>query len=272
MTKVNRIEEYLYRFINNNIWEFDSFYRSTSEQRHYGIYKFENGSLILDFIGDLHNNIYEYLNFERLIPDRFTTPEELIQYLRNFRAYIISKNNLFDEDNIDVYTSYIISHTVMLKNKIIQAIDYCFQIYDLEDENILLYQQLRYHLIKDDVGSFINDLKSIFSSVSYAIARESEGYYHANVYLILKLLGFEILPEDTTNIGRIDSVIKFSNTIYILEFKFSESNDDSQAALDQIIEKEYASKYRLENKPIFGLGISFNEKIRNIGNYKIQKL
>lgn len=272
MTKINRIEEYLYNFITNNIWELDLFYRTTSQQKVNGIYKLKNGSLILDFIGDLHGNIYEYLNFKRLIPDRFTTPEELVQFLNNLKNHIISKKSLFDEDNINEETSYIITHTVMYKNKIIKAIDYCFQIYDLEDENILLYQQLRYHLIKDDVPSFIENLKSIFSSVSYAIARESEGYYHANVYLILKLLGFEIIPEDTTNIGRIDSVIKFSSNIYILEFKFSQSDDDSQTALDQILEKDYASKYRLENKPIYGLGISFNENIRNIRNYKIQKL
>lgn len=272
MTKIKRIEDYLYSFINNNIWEFDSFYRSTSEQRNYGIYKLENGSSILDFLGDLHYNIYEYLNFTRLIPDRFTTPEDLLQYLDSLKNYILKKNYLFSEDNINVDTNYIISHSVMYKNKILKAIDYCFQIYDLEDENILLYQQLRFHLIKEDVTSFINDLKSIFSSVSYAIAKETEGYYHANVYLILKLLGFDIISEETTNIGRIDSVIKFSNKIYILEFKFSEGDNDSEIAFNQIIEKDYASKYKIENKSIFGLGISFNQNIRNIRNYKFGEL
>lgn len=272
MTKLNRIENYLNDFFENNIYDFDMFYRTTYEQRQQGIYKLENGSIILDFLNDVHSNIEDKLKYPNLVPHRFTTPDDLLCYLSSLKKYIVNKSYLLKENEIDENTNYIITYFVEYKNKIIKAIDYIFEIYDLEDENILLYQQLRYHLIKEDIPSFINDLKSIFSSVSYAIMRESEGYYHANVYLILKLLGFDIVPEDTTNIGRIDSVIKFSNKIYILEFKFSASNDDSQDGLDQIIEKDYASKYRLENKPIFGLGISFNENIRNIRSYKFQKL
>lgn len=272
MTKLNRIENYLYDFFENNIYDFDLFFRTTYEQRREGIYKLENGSEILDFLNNVHSNIENKLKYPKLVPHRFTTPEDLLQYLNNLKTYIENKIYLFKETEIDKNTNYIITHFIEYKNKIIKAINYTFEIYDLEDENILLYQQLRYHLIKNDIPSFIDNLKSIFSSVSYAIARESEGYYHANVYLILKLLGFEIIAEDTTNIGRIDCVIKFSNKIHILEFKFSESDDDSQTALDQILEKDYASKYRLENKPIFGLGICFNENIRNIRSYKNQKL
>ncbi|GEC79698.1 PD-(D/E)XK nuclease domain-containing protein [Flavobacterium aquatile] len=272
MTRLNRIETYLNDFLENNIFELDLFYRTTQEQRQWGIYKLENGAEILDFLNSVNSNIEEHLKYPSLVPNRFTTPDELLTFLKNFKEYIEKNSYLLNENEINEKTSYIIRDFIEFKNKIIKAIDYTFEIYDLEDENILLYQQLRYHLIKENVHLFVEDLKSIFSSVSYAIAKESEGYYHANVYLILKLLGFEIIPEDTTNIGRIDCVIRFSNKIYILEFKFSLDSDDSQEALDQIIEKEYASKYKLEKKPIFALGISFNQNIRNIKNYKFQKL
>lgn len=272
MTKIKRIETYLNDFFENNIIEFDLFCQSTNDQRQEGIYKLDNGSNILDFLNQVHGNISEKLRCNTLIPHRFTTPDELLYYLKSFRDYIASRSYLLNEAEINENTSYIIKYFVEYKNKIIKAIDYAFEIYDLEDENILLYQQLRYHLIKEKVPAFIQDLKSIFSSVSYAIVRETEGYYHANVYLILKLLGFEIIPEDTTNIGRIDSVIRFSNKIYIVEFKFSVDIDESQIAFDQIVQKDYASKYRLEQKEIFGLGISFNENIRNIRNYKCEKL
>lgn len=272
MTKLERIENYLHDFFEHNIFEFDHFYETTYAQRREGIYKLQNGDRIMNFLDDLHGNISERLNFHRLVPHRFTTPADLLSFLNAFKHEIIRKSVVLRENEINEDTSYIIIEAVTYKNKIIKAIDYVFELYDLEDEKLLLYQKLRYHLIAEDVPNFISDLKSIFSSVSYAIARESEGYYHANVYLILRLLGFEIIPEDTTNIGRIDSVIVFSNKIYILEFKFSADNDDSAAAFDQIIEKDYASKYRLENKPIFGLGISFNENLRNIRAYKVERL
>lgn len=74
----------------------------------------------------------------------------------------------------------------------VAAFEYAIEIYDLEDENVLLYQQLRYRLIKHDISGFINDLSSIFANVSYEIIKKTEGYFHANVILILKLLGFKI--------------------------------------------------------------------------------
>jgi hypothetical protein len=272
MTKIERIENYLFDFLKENIYEFDMFYRTTVEQKNEGIYRLDNGGQILDFLNNVHSNISEHLSSKKLIPNRFTTPDDLLIFLQNFKNFIIENSILLDEDNVNENTSYIITHFIAYKNKIIKAIDYSFEIYDLEDEKMLIYQQLRYHLIKEDIELFIQNLKSIFSSVSYEIAKESEGYYHANVFLILKLLGFEIIPEDTTNIGRIDAVIKLSNKIYILEFKFSKNKDDSEEAYNQIIEKDYASKYLLENKPIYALGISFNEKIRNIKNYKFEQL
>ncbi|WP_111309768.1 PD-(D/E)XK nuclease domain-containing protein [Confluentibacter sediminis] len=272
MNKIERVEKYLFDFFENNIHDFDLFYRTTNEQRNEGIYRLENGNEILDFLFNVHSNIYENLKFKKLIPSRFTTPNDLLVFLRNFKKYIENNSFLLDEENVNGRTSYVITHFIEYKNKIIKAIDYSFEIYDLQDENMLIYQQLRHHLITENIELFIQNLKSIFSSVSYEIAKQSEGYFHANVFLILKLLGFDIIPEDTTNIGRIDAVIKLSNRIYILEFKFSKDTDDSDKAYNQIIENEYASKYLLENKPIYALGISFNEKVRNIRNYKFEKL
>lgn len=272
MTKIKRIEKYLNDFLEYNIHELDLFYSSTYKQRHYGIYRLENGTEILDFLNNINSNIEEKLKFPNLVPHRFATPEDLLHFLQRLKTYIENNSYLLKENEVDEDTSYIITHFIDFKTKIVNAINYAFELYDLEDENILLYQRLRHHLIKEDIPQFIKDLKSIFSSVSYAIAHESEGYYHANTYLILKLLGFEILPEETTNIGRIDCVIKFSNKIYILEFKFSKNSDESESAFNQIVSKDYASKYRLEDKPIFALGISFSENVRNINNYKFEKI
>ncbi|WP_394337796.1 PD-(D/E)XK nuclease domain-containing protein [Chryseobacterium piscium] len=99
--------------------------------------------------------------------------------------------------------------------------------------------------------------------------RESEVYYHANVFLILKLLGFEIVTEESTNIERIDADINFNIEIFIVKFKFPDDFDDSQHALDQILTKDYAVIDRIDNVDIYGLGVSFNSKIRNIRNYKL---
>lgn len=273
MTKIERVENYLNDFFTYNFYDFKDFYRTTYDQRNEGVYRLEKGAEIMDYINHIQSNVEENLDFPKLVPHRFATPEKLLFYLNALNKFVLHEGKFIDEmfkenENCD----YILSHIFRYKDNLSSAIQYAVRLYDLEDENYLLYQRLRFHLINTDIDSFILDLKSIFSNVSYAIARESEGYYHANVFLILKLLGFDIVPEETTNIGRIDAVIRFSDKIYIIEFKFSEGTDDSDEAFEQIINKEYASKYRIEGVKIFGIGISFNSTIRNIRQYKFEEI
>ncbi|AZA53764.1 PD-(D/E)XK nuclease domain-containing protein [Chryseobacterium sp. G0201] len=268
MTKIERVEQYLHEFFTYNIFELNDFYRAVYDQRDVGIYLLPKGNEILDFLINIYLNIEENLNFERLIPHRFATPQNLLYYLQRFIDDINNDRHLVDTLYDGEDTDWIISYFTSYIEKILSAFEYAIEIYDLEDENVLLYQQLRYHLINHDIENFIADLKSVFANVSYEIVKQTEGYYHANVFLILKLLGFNIVPEESTNIGRIDAVIRFSRKIYIMEFKFSEDSDDSQEALNQIIDKDYAAKYRIDNLNIYEIGISFNSKIRNIRTYK----
>ena len=52
-----------------------------------------------------------------------------------------------------------------------------------------------------------------------------------------------------------DAVVQTPTHVYIIEFKL---NQDAEIALAQIVEKQYAEKYRLSQKKIIGLGISFD--------------
>jgi hypothetical protein len=274
MTKTNRIEEYLKVFFEENITDFNLFVTTTERDRKMGIYSLRNGSAILQYLININQQIETNLKSDngKLVPNKSVTPKDLLSDLLSFKKSIEDNRSLLTvEINKD---SDIIIASVSFIDRIIKAIDYCFEIYDLEDENILLYQKLRFHLINEDHKSFIKDLKSILASVAYPIKQQTEGFHHANVYLILKLLGFEIDAEVNTNIGRIDAVIHFSKIIYILEFKFSKNKDDSSAALKQITFKDYPARFKLEKKKIIGLGISFNEdsKTKNIIKYKHKEL
>ena len=75
-----------------------------------------------------------------------------------------------------------------------------------------------------------------------------------------------------TNNGRIDAVIRFSDKIYILEFKFNDNQDLSDEALQQIKDKEYALKFTIEKKDIIGIGVSFGKDKKNINGFKTEKL
>ena len=85
----------------------------------------------------------------------------------------------------------------------------------------------------------------------------------------------EIIPEDVTNIGRIDLTLKIGDNIYIFEFKMK----DNQNPLQQIREKNYYVKYQGEQnqqtnqqKNIYLVGVEFDEEERNIASFEWEKI
>ncbi|NPA55291.1 MAG: hypothetical protein GXO40_02910, partial [Epsilonproteobacteria bacterium] len=92
-------------------------------------------------------------------------------------------------------------------------------------------------------------------------------YYASVVYAYLASLGFDIIPEDVTNKGRIDITLKTPNYIYIIEFKAGDKD-----ALSQIKENKYYEKYLNENKEIYLIGINFDEEKRNISKFEWEQI
>lgn len=125
--------------------------------------------------------------------------------------------------------------------------------------------KMKQYLIDGDIDSFFKDIISIFASFSYNM-KITEGYFHSNIHTILKMLGFNIVSEDETNLGRIDSVIEFDNKIYIMEFKTS----DAQVAIDQIKDKKYYEKYLITDKQIFLVGVGCSLVERNITSWNTE--
>ncbi|MFN8578818.1 MAG: AAA family ATPase [Candidatus Sericytochromatia bacterium] len=134
-------------------------------------------------------------------------------------------------------------------------------------------------IVIDDLTEKIqeNDLSGFFDIFKYRVFAEipneifmsdKEKYYHTIIYLVLTLIGVRISVEISTNIGRIDAVIETNDNIYVFEFKM----DSTKKALKQIEEKKYYEKYILKNKPIYLVGVSFDSKIRNIKDWKIQEV
>lgn len=127
----------------------------------------------------------------------------------------------------------------------------------------LLYR-LEDTLTQGNVALFIQLLQSVFASIPYTLFLEEEAYYHSVVYLVLRLLNFQIDPEKLTNVGRIDAVLELDNLIYILEFKMS----TAEIALQQIRDKGYAQSFQASGKPMILLGIAFDKTKRNITDWK----
>jgi len=156
---------------------------------------------------------------------------------------------------LEPHPDHTLGHLQDISNELVDFFDYLIEIYDSEELS-LLYKELRLALASKDFDGFFARLNSILASVSYAISKQKEGHLHSNIHVILKMLGFDIQSEETTNLGRIDAVIRFTNIVYIFEFK----NGKAKEALAQIEEKKYYEKFILDNKEIIGVGVGFGEK------------
>ena len=129
-------------------------------------------------------------------------------------------------------------------------------------------------LFDGDLESFEKVLKSLFASIPYNNFTNNEiqnyeGYYASVIYAYLASLGVEIITEDATNKSRIDLTLKFSDKVYIFEFKVTDK--PNHKALDQIREKKYYEKYQdFEN--IYLVGIEFCKEERNVCGFEWERL
>ncbi len=111
-------------------------------------------------------------------------------------------------------------------------------------------------------------LSSHFASIPHDWYRNNqidqyEGFYASVVYSFLTALGYDTIPEDVTNHGKIDLTIIMHDKIVIIEFKLAKLGD-AKSAIQQIKDKKYAEKYLGSNKPIYLIGVSFDQTARNV--------
>jgi hypothetical protein len=98
-----------------------------------------------------------------------------------------------------------------------------------------------------------------------------EGYYASVFYASFAALGFDIIPEDVSNQGRLDMTVKFNGQVYLFEFKVVEGEAEGKA-LAQIKEKKYADKYHSLNQPIHLIGVEFSKAARNVVGFEVESL
>ena len=106
-----------------------------------------------------------------------------------------------------------------------------------------------------------------FAKIPNTITIDNEKYYQTIFFAILKLIGARIDAEVSTNIGRIDAVIKTADHIYIFEFKLSGT---AEQAMAQIHDKQYAEPYLDDGRPVTLVGAAFDKKQRNLGHWLIE--
>ena len=121
-------------------------------------------------------------------------------------------------------------------------------------------------LLHNDLDEMFRLLQSYLLTVPYCDNAHSEGHYQQMLYIIFSLLGRYVEVEVHTPRGRVDMVMRSSDTLYLIELKL---NRDAAAAMEQINLKDYCSKFALSHLPIVKVGLNFDSERRTISDWEI---
>ncbi len=115
-----------------------------------------------------------------------------------------------------------------------------------------------------DTESIIERLKAIFCAIPYAndkAAKLVERDFQNVIFLVFSILGEYIIAEPHFSKGRADAILINKTYVYIFEFKIDQ---DAQTALNQINIKNYAGRFKMDDRKIVKVGVSFSSVDKNI--------
>ena len=173
-------------------------------------------------------------------------------------------------DNTDPYTS---TYRLVCPNHSVRsALQYNLFRHYTGNSNAS-HQSAMFRALRD--GNFAeieSELIRLFASIAADNYRKNdiarfEGYYASVVYSFFVGMGLKVIPEDVSNLGRIDLTIQLAGNTYVIEFKVVKRKSKTNSALQQILQRGYARKY---SGKVYQIGIEFSESKRNIVTFAWQ--
>jgi hypothetical protein len=125
-------------------------------------------------------------------------------------------------------------------------------------------------LLANNVNGFMTRLKAFFAGIPYDLDTKEEKHFQKVFFLLFELMGQFIEAEPHFADSRADAVVKTKDTVYVFEFKLTETSS-AEKALQQIEEKGYAIPYTSEGKKIVKVGVEFSRETRGITKWETKE-
>ena len=120
-----------------------------------------------------------------------------------------------------------------------------------------------------DVESLMGRFQTLYSTLPYAndgSVKYLERDFQNVIYLVFTILGHFVVSELHSSKGRADTILIYKDYVYLFEFKMDQ---DAQTALDQINEKDYAGRFKMDGRKLIKVGVNFSSKEKNIVDWKV---
>ncbi|WP_341646887.1 ATP-binding protein [Thauera sp. SDU_THAU2] len=129
-------------------------------------------------------------------------------------------------------------------------------------------------LLANDFAGMEQLFTAFFASIPHDWFRNTpiaqyEGYYASVFYAYFAALGLDIVPEESSNAGRLDMAVRFNGQVYLFEFKVVEIEPEG-GALAQIKARGYADKCRDRQEPIHLVGVEFSREQRRVVGFEVE--
>jgi hypothetical protein len=127
-----------------------------------------------------------------------------------------------------------------------------------------LSYKVREALFVLDWPKFFEGVQAAYSSIPNIISSK-EKHFHSLFHMLMCATGLPVYSELMTNKGRMDTLVDTRAFYVIFEFKISGT---AQAALEQIIEKDYAERFT-SSIPVYKVGVVFDQDSRNVKEWVV---
>ena len=124
---------------------------------------------------------------------------------------------------------------------------------------------------RGDVESLIGRFQALYSTLPYANNDNDkwvERDFQNVIFLVFTICGQFVITEPHFSKGRADTIVIDDNYVYLFEFKM---DSDAQTALDQINEKDYAGRFKMDGRKLIKVGVNFSSKEKNITEWKVEE-
>lgn len=271
------INEYLENWVYPYYYKWIGFYRDVNLNKQSFRAQMKCADSLLDFLDNIIGNLEG--NFEKgegqtIIPTCFPSIERFMEWLSWMKRMMNQNMPLIEKNRIPDSPNYYVDNLSQMVWEFLGMIERCEKTYLLDTDIPAPYCEIRRLLIREDVKGVISILKSILTSIPSTIRKDkyNEGHFHIAVHSIMSVLGFDVISEMSTSIGRIDMAIRISNLAYIFEFKYAPKRPSARKGFEQIVNKVYFESLKLQSRKVIGVGVAFSGEAKNIVDFHSETL
>ena len=121
------------------------------------------------------------------------------------------------------------------------------------------------------IDEAMKSIKALVADVPYSnkklASMDMEERYRLIISTILNAIGLKVEVEHMLATGRIDMTAQTSRYIYVIELKLR-NNGGKDAAIQQILDRQYLEPFKADKRQVIGLGIELNEEGKGLLDWK----